>query len=136
MPTRLSCLHKYSILLTKTHNRKSKTETFQKRTAPDGKITAILSFREEKTGAILSLPSYEAVIFCDNARLEKVNWNDQLYDNMIEDLHNMNNDCNDVFMYTDTFENKPDAIQICPWFLRYVKTKKVPHDQGSDLDPR
>ncbi|KAI1394927.1 hypothetical protein F4819DRAFT_227746 [Hypoxylon fuscum] len=36
----------------------------------------------------------------------------------------MQNDCNNAFMYTDTFLYKPDAIQICPWFLEYVKAKK------------
>ncbi|KAI0883960.1 uncharacterized protein GGS22DRAFT_195095 [Annulohypoxylon maeteangense] len=99
-------------------------KTFQKRTAPDGTITGVLSFREEKTGAIKLLPSYEVAIFCDETRLEKVDWSTELYDSVIEDLHNMNNDCNNAFMYTDTFENKPDVIQMCPWFLQYVRAKK------------
>ncbi|KAI0376471.1 hypothetical protein F5Y04DRAFT_285911 [Hypomontagnella monticulosa] len=90
------------------------------------KFQGILSYREEKTGDILPLLSVsnEVVIFCDEKRLEKVDWHEDLFDSVIKDLHNMQNDCINAFMWTDVFENKPDAIQICPWFLQYVKSKK------------
>ncbi|KAI1394928.1 hypothetical protein F4819DRAFT_501445 [Hypoxylon fuscum] len=54
-------------------------KTFQKRTATTGDITGILSFREEKTGDIPLLLSYEVVIFCDETRFEKVDWSDELW---------------------------------------------------------
>ncbi|OTA94568.1 hypothetical protein M434DRAFT_29714 [Hypoxylon sp. CO27-5] len=62
-------------------NRNAQEEVrkaFQKGTDEKGEIKGILSFREEKTGDILSQPSYEAAIFCDETRFEKVDWSDRL----------------------------------------------------------
>lgn len=73
----------------------------------------------------LALPSHEIVIFCNKDRLVPVQRdNDVLFDNVMQDLVGKADACLAAFMYTERFEGKPDAIQICPWFLGYAKAKR------------
>ncbi|KAI1758622.1 hypothetical protein GGR53DRAFT_516504 [Hypoxylon sp. FL1150] len=102
-------------------------EAINPRTADDGKITGILSFREEKTGRAVGLPTYDVVIFCDEKRLfpleGNTNW---VFDSVLEDTQKTETltYCKKSFMYAQRFERHADSIQICPWFLQYIKSKK------------
>lgn len=112
----------------------SDAEAINPHTTTEGKIKGILSFREEKTGRADLLPTYEAVIFCDEKRLFPVESNDAwLFDDVLKDSQEATTKENcqkDIFMYTYTFKRHADSIQICPWFLQYIKGKKFQTVRG------
>ncbi|KAI4862726.1 hypothetical protein F4820DRAFT_14861 [Hypoxylon rubiginosum] len=87
--------------------------------------TGIRVFEEEKTGDLDDLDKNEVVIFCDTSRLERrVKDPLHLYDNKVKRAVGSTNGCGRAFMYTQTFANHWDVIQVCPWFLQYAMGKK------------
>lgn len=80
---------------------------------------------DEKTGNLDDLDKNEVVIFCDTSRLERrVSDPLHLYDNKVKQAVGTTNGCGTAFMYTQTFANHWDVIQVCPWFLQYAVAKK------------
>ncbi|KAI0811451.1 hypothetical protein GGR55DRAFT_695077 [Xylaria sp. FL0064] len=92
-----------------------------------GEKLGILTFQDEITGSVESIGDApnEVVIFCDRSRLEKRDRDrSHLYDNKVKRAVSNSNPCTSAFMYTQTFKDHWDLIQICPWFLQYAKGKK------------
>ncbi|KAI1841012.1 hypothetical protein JX266_012793 [Neoarthrinium moseri] len=88
--------------------------------------SGVLSMKEEKTGNILGLDHSESVIFCNTDRLQRRQGDPgHLYDSKMEEAVDNTDDCALAnFMVTTRFNDKPDFIQICPWFLLYTKAKR------------
>jgi hypothetical protein len=82
-------------------------------------------FREKITGDVTPLPEHEMAVFCNLDRLQRRIADPlHVYDNKLDRLVGKTDGCaGAVFMYTTRFQDKPDTIQICPWFLEYAKAR-------------
>ncbi|KAI1852999.1 hypothetical protein JX265_012888 [Neoarthrinium moseri] len=98
-------------------------------------VSGVLSMKEEKTGNILGLDHSESVIFCNTDRLQRRQGDPgHLYDSKMEEAVDNTDDCALAnFMVTTRFNDKPDFIQICPWFLLYTKAKR--YGTNSSIKP-
>lgn len=88
--------------------------------------TGILTFAKQTTTTNLeTLDQNEVVIFCDTKRLKRMP-NDplHLFDSKANRAVGKSSGCGgNTFMYTQRFDNKWDAIQVCPWFIKYARSK-------------
>lgn len=91
-----------------------------------GEKPGILVFEEEKSGSLDDLGINEVVIFCNTTRLERRSKDPlHFYDHKAKQATQATIDyCLRALMWTQRYENKWSAIQICPWFLDYAMAKK------------